>query len=128
VNSIYAVYAAPVMFEQNAGDVPALVRVTDYTWAALAHQNLNSFCGVGFPISNYSLPLSLAHEMGCAAPPAWLASLPACLLAPAAWPGRGLAAGRGRAAGRSAGAAAPAAAAWPRAGRLRQALLRRAAC
>jgi hypothetical protein len=77
VNSIYAVYAGPVMFEQNAADVPAMVRVTDYMWAAFAHQNLNSFCGVGFPISNYSLPLSLAHEMGCAAPgvqpAAWLA-------------------------------------------------------
>jgi hypothetical protein len=64
VNSIYAVYAAPVMFEQNAEEVPALVRYTDYTWAALAHQNLNSWFNVGFPISNYSLPLSLAHEMG----------------------------------------------------------------
>jgi hypothetical protein len=69
VSSTYAVYAGPVMFEQNTADVPAMVRVTDYMWAAFAHQNLNSFCGVGFPISNYSLPLSLAHEMGWAA--AW---------------------------------------------------------
>jgi hypothetical protein len=57
------VYAAPVLFEQNGGAVPALVRMTDFIWAALAMQNLNSIHGVGFPISNYSLPLSLAVEM-----------------------------------------------------------------
>lgn len=58
------VYAAPVLFEQNAKDTPALVRVTDYTWSALAFQNLNSWFGIGFPISNYSLPLQLAHDIG----------------------------------------------------------------
>jgi hypothetical protein len=54
------IYAAPVMFEQNGHAVPSLVRVTDYTWGALAMQNLNNWSGVGFPISNYSLSLALA--------------------------------------------------------------------
>ncbi|GBF99380.1 sphingomyelinase [Raphidocelis subcapitata] len=54
------IYAAPVMFEQNGYAVPSLVRVTDYTWGALAMQNLNNWSGVGFPISNYSLSLALA--------------------------------------------------------------------
>ena len=54
------IYAAPVLFEQNGHIVPSLVRVTDYTWGALAMQNLNNWSGVGFPISNYSLSLALA--------------------------------------------------------------------
>jgi hypothetical protein len=58
------VYAAPVLFEQNGAEVPSLVRVTDFTWAALAMQNLNNWTGVGFPISNYSLSLALATSMG----------------------------------------------------------------
>jgi hypothetical protein len=57
------IYAAPVMFEQNGHEVPALVRVTDYTWGALAMQNLNNWTGVGFPISNYSLSLALAASV-----------------------------------------------------------------
>lgn len=47
------VYAAPVLFEQDASNVPGIVRATDYMWSALAAQNLNSWFGVGFPISNY---------------------------------------------------------------------------
>jgi hypothetical protein len=57
------VYAAPVLFEQNGAAVPSLVRVTDYTWGALAMQNLNNWTGVGFPISNYSLSLALAASI-----------------------------------------------------------------
>jgi hypothetical protein len=57
------IYAAPVLFEQNGHAVPSLVRVTDYTWGALAMQNLNNWSGCGFPISNYSLPLSLAASV-----------------------------------------------------------------
>lgn len=33
--------------------MPGIVRATDYMWSALAAQNLNSWFGVGFPISNY---------------------------------------------------------------------------
>jgi hypothetical protein len=47
------VYAAPVLFEQDSSAVPGIVRATDYMWSALAAQNLNSWFGVGFPISNY---------------------------------------------------------------------------
>ena len=57
------VYAAPVLFEQNGDAVPALVRMTDFTWGALAMQNLNSWTGVGFPISNYSVSLHLAASV-----------------------------------------------------------------
>jgi len=57
------IYAAPVLFEQNGHEVPSLVRVTDYTWGALAMQNLNNWSGVGFPISNYSLSLALAASV-----------------------------------------------------------------
>jgi hypothetical protein len=57
------IYAAPVLFEQNGNAVPSLVRVTDYTWGALAMQNLNNWTGVGFPISNYSLTLALAASI-----------------------------------------------------------------
>jgi len=52
-NAIGHIYAAPVLFEQDSSAVPGIVRATDYMWSALAAQNLNSWFGVGFPISNY---------------------------------------------------------------------------
>lgn len=52
-NSSSHIYAAPVLFEQDSSAVPGIVRATDYMWSALAAQNLNSWFGVGFPISNY---------------------------------------------------------------------------
>lgn len=58
------IYAAPVLFEQDNSGVPGIVRATDYMWSALACQNLNSWFGVGFPISNYSLSLKLVHDIG----------------------------------------------------------------
>lgn len=58
------VYAAPVLFEQDSSAVPGIVRATDYMWSALAAQNLNSWFGVGFPISNYSISLQLAADVG----------------------------------------------------------------
>jgi len=58
------IYAAPVMFEQNSDAIPALVKLTDYTWGALAMQNLNNWSGIGFPISNYSLSLALVASIG----------------------------------------------------------------
>eukprot|EP00882_Tetradesmus_deserticola_P002372 GHRQ01002530.1.p1 GENE.GHRQ01002530.1~~GHRQ01002530.1.p1 ORF type:complete len:629 (+),score=316.28 GHRQ01002530.1:555-2441(+) len=58
------IYAAPVLFEQDNSGVPGIVRATDYMWSALAAQNLNSWFGVGFPISNYSLSLKLVHDIG----------------------------------------------------------------
>lgn len=52
-NSWQNIYAAPVLFEQDNAGVPGIVRATDYMWSGLAAQNLNSWFGVGFPISNY---------------------------------------------------------------------------
>lgn len=63
-NSSVHIYAAPVLFEQDSSAVPGIVRATDYMWSALAAQNLNSWFGVGFPISNYSLSLKLVHDIG----------------------------------------------------------------
>eukprot|EP00878_Enallax_costatus_P010814 GHUV01011292.1.p1 GENE.GHUV01011292.1~~GHUV01011292.1.p1 ORF type:complete len:386 (+),score=118.64 GHUV01011292.1:849-2006(+) len=64
VNPSVHIYAAPVLFEQDNSGVPGIVRATDYMWSALAAQNLNSWFGVGFPISNYSLSLKLVHDIG----------------------------------------------------------------
>eukprot|EP00775_Hariotina_reticulata_P002260 gene2260-2573_t len=63
-NAIGNIYAAPVLFEQDSSAVPGIVRATDYMWSGLAAQNLNSWCGIGFPISNYSLSLKLVHDIG----------------------------------------------------------------
>jgi hypothetical protein len=52
-NAIGNIYAAPVLFEQDSSAVPGIVRATDYMWSGLAAQNLNSWFGIGFPISNY---------------------------------------------------------------------------
>jgi hypothetical protein len=73
------IYAAPVLFEQDASAVPGIVRATDYMWGTLAMQNLNGWTGIGFPISNYRcdaadhcgrgsgthLPHAMAHDRQC---------------------------------------------------------------
>lgn len=58
------VYAAPIVFERNAAAVPALTRVHDAMWSAMAAQNLGSSLGLGFPISNYSMSASLLRSVG----------------------------------------------------------------
>lgn len=58
------IYAAPILFERNAGAVPVFTRVHDAMWAAMAAQNLASSTGIGFPISNYSLSAALAVRVG----------------------------------------------------------------
>lgn len=57
------VYAAPIVFERNATAVPALTRVHDAMWSAMAAQNLGSSMGLGFPISNYSMSASLLRAV-----------------------------------------------------------------
>ena len=57
------VYAAPIVFERNAGAVPALTRVHDAMWSAMAAQNLGSSLGLGFPISNYTMSASLLRAV-----------------------------------------------------------------
>ena len=58
------IYAAPILFERNAGAVPVFTRVHDAMWGAMAAQNLASSTGIGFPISNYSLSAALAARAG----------------------------------------------------------------
>ena len=58
------VYAAPIVFERNAEAVPALTRVHDAMWSAMAAQNLGSSLGLGFPISNYTMSASLLRAVG----------------------------------------------------------------
>ena len=53
------IYAAPIVFERNFAAVPALTRVHDAMWSAMAAQNLGSSWGLGFPISNYTVPARL---------------------------------------------------------------------
>ena len=57
------VYAAPIVFERNALAVPALTRVHDAMWSAMAAQNLGSSLGLGFPISNYTMSASLLRSV-----------------------------------------------------------------
>ncbi|BDA40466.1 hypothetical protein COCOBI_01-1190 [Coccomyxa sp. Obi] len=57
------VYAAPILFERNAYDVPVFTRVHDFMWSAMAMQNLASPMQLGFPISNYTMSLSLLERI-----------------------------------------------------------------
>jgi hypothetical protein len=68
-------YAGPVLFEQDNSGIPAIVRVTDYMWSAMAMQNLNSWTGIGFPISNYRWALGAVPRCGRQQPEAPLHTL-----------------------------------------------------
>ncbi|CAL5225244.1 g8034 [Coccomyxa viridis] len=57
------VYAAPILFERNAYDVPVFTRVHDFMWSAMAMQNLGSPMQLGFPISNYTMSLALLERI-----------------------------------------------------------------
>lgn len=56
--------AAPAFFESNRLDVPCFVRGMDDLWSMGAAANIFSNSRLGFPISNYSLSLAMADEMG----------------------------------------------------------------
>lgn len=58
------IFAPPVIFERNWRSVAAPSRVQDFSWAALAFQNLSSSSKIAFPLSVYSIPLRLCIEMG----------------------------------------------------------------
>ncbi|KAK9843528.1 hypothetical protein WJX81_007436 [Elliptochloris bilobata] len=57
------VYAAPIVFERNAYEVPVFTRVHDFMWSAMAMQNLGSPMGLGFPISNYTMSAALLERI-----------------------------------------------------------------
>lgn len=60
----YTVCAPPIFFSRNCDQVPAAVRMTDITWAALVMSNLSNSDGLCVPCSNYSLSFILADRVG----------------------------------------------------------------
>jgi hypothetical protein len=58
------IYAAPIIFDRNAHNVPVLVRIADILWCAAGISGLYSISSIGPPTSVYSLPLSLADKVG----------------------------------------------------------------
>ncbi|KAI8982393.1 glycosyl transferase family group 2-domain-containing protein [Mycotypha africana] len=60
----YTICAPPIFFSRNCYQVPAAVRMTDITWAALVMSNLSNSDGLCVPCSNYSLSYLLAERVG----------------------------------------------------------------
>ncbi|SPN97583.1 uncharacterized protein DNG_01095 [Cephalotrichum gorgonifer] len=57
-------YSAPIIFDRNAHNVPAIVRVADILWCAAGLSGLYSGSTVAPPTSVYSLTLELIDRVG----------------------------------------------------------------
>ncbi|KAI8632170.1 glycosyl transferase family group 2-domain-containing protein [Xylariaceae sp. FL1651] len=57
-------YSAPIIFDRNAHEVPAIVRVADILWAAAGMSGLYRGSSIAPPTSVYSLPLQLVDRVG----------------------------------------------------------------
>lgn len=57
-------YAAPIVFDRNAHNVPAIVRVADVLWCAAGMSGLYRGSAIAPPTSVYSLPLELVDRVG----------------------------------------------------------------
>ncbi|KAI0164725.1 glycosyl transferase family group 2-domain-containing protein [Xylariaceae sp. FL1272] len=57
-------YAAPIIFDRNAHEVPAIVRVADIMWGAAGMSGLYRGSSIAPPTSVYSLPLQLVDRVG----------------------------------------------------------------
>ncbi|KAH7171158.1 glycosyl transferase family group 2-domain-containing protein [Dactylonectria macrodidyma] len=57
-------YSAPIIFDRNAHNVHALVRVADVVWAAAGMSGLYPGSSIAPPTSVYSLPLDLIDRVG----------------------------------------------------------------
>lgn len=57
-------YAAPIVFDRNAHNVAALVRIADIQWCAGGISGLYTNSSISPPTSVYSLPLGLADKVG----------------------------------------------------------------
>lgn len=57
-------YAAPIIFDRNAHNVPALVRVGDILWASAGLSGLYRGSTIAPPTSVYSLSLELVDRVG----------------------------------------------------------------
>lgn len=57
-------YSAPIVFDRNAHDVPAIVRVADVLWGSAGLSGLYSGSSIAPPTSVYSVPMELADRVG----------------------------------------------------------------
>ncbi|KAK3693554.1 glycosyl transferase family group 2-domain-containing protein [Podospora appendiculata] len=57
-------YSAPIIFDRNAQNVPAIVRVADILWSAAGMSGLYKGSTIAPPTSVYSLPLELVDRVG----------------------------------------------------------------
>ncbi|KAK1755163.1 glycosyl transferase family group 2-domain-containing protein [Echria macrotheca] len=57
-------YSAPIIFDRNAHNVPAIVRVADVLWSAAGMSGLYKGSSIAPPTSVYSLPLELVDRVG----------------------------------------------------------------
>ncbi|KAI1434850.1 glycosyl transferase family group 2-domain-containing protein [Xylaria sp. CBS 124048] len=57
-------YSAPIIFDRNAHQVPAIVRVADILWSAAGMSGLYRGSSIAPPTSVYSLPLQLVDRVG----------------------------------------------------------------
>lgn len=57
-------YSAPIIFDRNAHNVPAIVRVADILWCAAGLSGLYSGSTIAPPTSVYSLSLELIDRVG----------------------------------------------------------------
>ncbi|KAK4240845.1 glycosyl transferase family group 2-domain-containing protein [Achaetomium macrosporum] len=57
-------YSAPIVFDRNAHNVPAIVRVADILWSAAGMSGLYKGSWVAPPTSVYSVPLELVDRVG----------------------------------------------------------------
>ncbi|KAK4231787.1 glycosyl transferase family group 2-domain-containing protein [Podospora fimiseda] len=57
-------YSAPIIFDRNAHNVPAIVRVADVLWSAAGMSGLYEGSSVAPPTSVYSVPLELVDRVG----------------------------------------------------------------
>lgn len=57
-------YSAPIIFDRNAHNVPAIVRVADVLWSAAGMSGLYKGSTIAPPTSVYSVPLELVDRVG----------------------------------------------------------------
>jgi hypothetical protein len=57
-------YVCPVVFDRNSQETPAVVRFADIMWANAAIASMVPWSSLHFPVSIYSLPMSLAVNIG----------------------------------------------------------------
>ncbi|EAQ93648.1 hypothetical protein CHGG_01883 [Chaetomium globosum CBS 148.51] len=57
-------YSAPIIFDRNAHNVPAIVRVADVLWSAAGMSGLYEGSTIAPPTSVYSVPLELVDRVG----------------------------------------------------------------